>query len=537
MKLSMFVMRGKIVSNPFFRRTLLLCCFLTFFLQGTAGCRRKNKLLPPPSLSLSSESLATHHFVPAPPGVFRTPKKVLWVALKPYLGSVNGFGLKAPNSLLLKSAGSELSLKDSSDQIYKASQLRIIWKEFPLKKPISIARQVIGPFASFESAEQVAAPLRSAGYKPLVAHPDQWEVWLSKESKLPIGLEAETFEERVRTLVKPFVQVSAGMNRLIGPIDIEAPDGLIWKDGIYMGPFRLQADSYGTWTLIEKVPLERYLEGVVPHEIGSTSPHAALAAQAVLARTWALANRKRFLIDGYHLCSDTQCQVYSDPRQADSFVRQAIKQTKGKVLFWQGKIINAFYHASNGGVMAKSSEAWLMDSLPYFRNKLDGPIEWSSQFELPFEQRIQVIDLLKFGNDAYGSSHPRFRWERTFSAQDLENALADLEPRILNPNKVAVLKRGNSGRVLALEISAGNLEVPVVLRLDAIRRYLRRLPSTLFVVEKVDDGNWLFVGGGFGHGVGLSQAGAIDLAGRGWTTKQILGHYFPDSDFAPLPDF
>jgi SpoIID/LytB domain protein len=74
----------------------------------------------------------------------------------------------------------------------------------------------------------------------------------------------------------------------------------------------------------------------------------------------------------------------------------------------------------------------------------------------------------------------------------------------------------------------------VVLERDAIRRTLRKLPSTLFVVESLSDGRWRFRGGGFGHGAGLSQAGAIDLASRGWSLQQILGHYYPGAQLLPL---
>ena len=74
----------------------------------------------------------------------------------------------------------------------------------------------------------------------------------------------------------------------------------------------------------------------------------------------------------------------------------------------------------------------------------------------------------------------------------------------------------------------------MVLRLDAIRRTLRRLPSTLFVLQPEAPGVWQFQGGGFGHGVGLSQAGAIDLAGRGWTAQRILQHYYPGTRLEPV---
>ena len=91
--------------------------------------------------------------------------------------------------------------------------------------------------------------------------------------------------------------------------------------------------------------------------------------------------------------------------------------------------------------------------------------------------------------------------------------------------QVQVLERGPSGRVLRLGLrgSAGE----TVLQRDAIRRTLRRLPSTLFVVRAESPGRWRFEGGGFGHGAGLSQAGAIDLASRGWGLDRILSHYYP----------
>ncbi len=99
---------------------------------------------------------------------------------------------------------------------------------------------------------------------------------------------------------------------------------------------------------------------------------------------------------------------------------------------------------------------------------------------------------------------------------------------------MSVLKRGPSGRVLALEIDRDRGAAPVVLKLDAIRRTLRRLPSTLFFVEAEGSGAWRFQGGGFGHGVGLSQAGAIDLADRGWSAQRILQHYYPGTQLGPF---
>jgi SpoIID/LytB domain protein len=310
---------------------------------------------------------------------------------------------------------------------------------------------------------------------------------------------------------------------------------LRWRSGIFSGPFRLQRDAYGSWTLIEQVPVERYLEGVVPHEIGAGSPAAALQAQTVLARTWALANSHRFGIDGYHLCSDTQCQVYSDPRQAGSAVRQAISSTRGRLLSLEGQPISAVYHATNGGVMAAGPEAWAMQPMLYLRAKPDGDDGWNRRHPLPLQQRQAVKTLLDDRSGAYGSRHPRFRWTRSLSGADLRQALGPAAQSLTSPLQLRVLERGISGRVLALEISGAGESPPVVLRLDRIRRILRRLPSTLFIVEPQGNQRWLIRGGGFGHGAGLSQAGAIDLAWRGWSAERILRHYYPGTVYGPLP--
>ena len=147
---------------------------------------------------------------------------------------------------------------------------------------------------------------------------------------LPDGLKAQIFRENVLHEVKPVLKVNSREYLLSGLIEISAPDGLLWEKGLYSGPFILQPDAYGSWTFLEKVQLEKYLLGVLPHEIGSSSPSTALAAQAVLARTWAISNSHRFEIDGYHLCSDTQCQVYKDPAKANEAVALAIKKLQEK---------------------------------------------------------------------------------------------------------------------------------------------------------------------------------------------------------------
>jgi len=338
--------------------------------------------------------------------------------------------------------------------------------------------------------------------------------------------------EQLRQRLVPEQRHAGGWRRLDGPLRITAPGGLRWRGGVFRGPFRLQADAYGTWSLVEQVPLERYLEGVVPHEIGAAAPAAALAAQAVLARTWALRNQHRFLVDGYHLCADTQCQVYSDPRQAGPSVRAAIAVSRGRVLSWRQQPIHAVYHASNGGVAAGYPEAWAGPAVPYLQPAVDGPPALVAALPLPLTGPGPLRQLLERGGSAYGADHPRFRWTRLLERGQIERALGPAAAGLGPLRELTVLERGPSGRVLRLALRGSRAER--VLERDAIRRTLRTLPSTLFTLASAAPGLWRFQGGGFGHGAGLSQAGALDLASRGWSLERILSHYYPGTSLLPL---
>jgi len=472
----------------------------------------------------------THRPVAAPPSI-RGNNPVLWVSLASRLGV-----LESSPSLNLQSAGSApLVLRDASGAEWSDSALRLRWRRMPLEHPQVLARQVAGPFASFESADRVAQRWRAVGAPAQVAHPQDWEVWAPPGAPAPEDLELRSWSKTLDAGVQPVLETADGNVLLKGPLKIQAADGLRWNRGVFQGPFRLQRDAYESWTLVEQVPVERYLEGVVPHEIGAGSPTSALQAQTVLARTWALANSHRFRIDGYHLCSDTQCQVYSDPRQAGPAVREAIAATSGQLLSWQRQPISAVYHASNGGVMAAGPEAWSMDPQLYLKAKPDGDESWRARHALPLNNREAVASLLADGNGAYGRNHPRFRWSRSLRAAELRKALGQQGLVLQDPLRLEVVERGTSGRVLSLKISGASDASPVILRLDQIRRTLRSLPSTLFVIDSVAPQEWIVRGGGFGHGAGLSQAGAIDLARWGWSAERILSHYYPGAVYGPLP--
>ena len=509
-------------EKPFFVYIIFLFCGLQYCSFAYANEASKKKFYP------------THQVAPKTIKISQE-KNVLLVGIEPYLGqeirSDDG-----SSSITLLSNGNNLILRDSNGIIHKSNKINIIWKKKELKKTNFFIRKTIGPFASFESAEKLAKDLKKRRIQSIIAHPKDWEVWVSGEVNIPNSIKFVHQRIQVRNKIVPYLNGSIGKIELQGPISIKAPDGLRWRNGVYAGPFSIQLDAYGTWTLVEHVPLERYLNGVVPFEIGSNAPPEALAAQAVLARTWAVANSHRFKVDGYNLCSSTQCQVYKDPSQTNQKIKRAIQKTAGKILTWNNEPINAVYHATNGGSMASVNEAWSTNAVPYLKSRLDGPKNWFRQVSLPLSNEKNLKSFLFSESQAFGSNHPLFRWERSLNSSQLADQLKSYKKvsGSFFPDKIKVISRGSSGRVTKLKI-IGRTGNEVLLQFDGIRKVIRQLPSTLFVVNEIKEGQWNFSGGGFGHGAGMSQSGAIELAENGWTTEQILSHYYPNAEYGFLP--
>ncbi len=506
-----------------FRYIFPLAIFFTpFFLNASS----REVLEVSNSVPLAS----THIVVPEPK--FSIADQELLVGLKAHLGGSNTSGLK--KKIKLTSEDKLIEILDSQGLVHRAREISIGWKEITLPTSTKFARQVLGPYASYESASRIAAAIQKLGIRSHIAHPFDWEVWISHDAILPDDFKTKLVYQTKLSQVQPTLKLKSGEYLLSGPIQISAPSGLRFQGGWYSGPFLLKPDAYGSWTFIEKVSLEKYLLGVVPHEIGASSPLSALAAQAVLARTWALANKNRFKIDGYHLCSDTQCQVYKNTKEVNQNVADAITQTSGKILTWKGHPIHAVYHATNGGIKASANEAWAMSEIPYLTSALDGSSRWEKKFPISFTNDQEIRRFLAERDGAFGNNHYLFRWKRTLSAEQISTFLGKANKSLKSPMNIKVLSRGPSGRVLSLIISDQQDTLTVTLERDQIRRILKNIPSTLFVIDKVGDKKWLFTGGGFGHGAGLSQAGAIDLGHRGWSTKRILTYYYPGTTYESL---
>jgi len=234
-------------------------------------------------------------------------------------------------------------------------------------------------------------------------------------------------------------------------------------------------------------------------------------------------------MDKYHLCITTQCQVYKPPKITNKRVQKAIEATSNLILTYRNQPINAFYHGSNGGVSATSGESWQIQDFSYFNSIIDGSQSLNKIFNLPIKNESDLNNFLDFDKEQfYGSNHSLFRWNKIFSSLDIKeklikNKLININDDVLDINSI---ERGSSGRVTKLEIRMDNVNKSIVLVKDDIRRILSFIPSNLFTINKLNDNLWLFKGGGFGHGVGLSQSGAIEMAELGFSYEQILNHYY-----------
>jgi len=292
----------------------------------------------------------------------------------------------------------------------------------------------------------------------------------------------------------------------------------IWKGRRYRGEIDLMPDGSGL-AVINRVGLEDYLRGVLPGEIGSRDPRdrAALQAQAVAARSYAAARmgERRPLYDVTATVSD---QVYGGQSAERPATDDAVRDTRSLVLTWGDRIITAPYHAHGGEVTAAPIEVWQRASEPY----------------------LQAVSDRTAGGGCFCDASGNQGWERRFTFAELESLLQRYgrEAGVSLAGEVRAVRvssRGPSGRVTALEIETGAGRA--IVRGNDIRSVLRRdgaiLPSTSFQLEVV--GPLLVLRGvGNGHGVGMSQWGAIGRARAGQDARTILAAYYPGTRLAPL---
>jgi SpoIID/LytB domain protein len=332
-----------------------------------------------------------------------------------------------------------------------------------------------------------------------------------------------------------------------GPVTITSSDGIVTINGArYRGLGEAGINSAGKLAGINELPLEQYLYGVVPRELGPIAypEMEAQKAQAIVARTYAMSGLGKRASDGYDLLATTSDQVYGGYDSEHPVSNQAVDETRGRVVTFGGKLTSTLYFSTSGGHTADNEEAFNSAPVAYLRGVPDA--ERGQAFEhVPslsvFMSHANPVSLRATKEGDFESDWARFhRWSFQWTAEEISSVVSAYAGvpvgKVLAINAV---ERGPSGRVLDLEFvtEAGSFHATR----DGIRAALKyinaagtptNLLSTLFYIEPVTDRKTKAVtgfiahGGGFGHGVGMSQTGAVGMAQKGHSVDEILHHYY-----------
>jgi len=293
----------------------------------------------------------------------------------------------------------------------------------------------------------------------------------------------------------------------------------------YRGSVVFHATDAGI-LVVNHLPLEDYLAGVVPLEIGrerATNELAAVEAQAVAARSYTLTRLSR--TGRYDLRATTADQVYGGVAAETPVAIRAVLNTRGLVLQHGGRTVNAPYHSTCGGTTAEAQEVWRTRGEPYLK---------------------RVDDRIPGSDRDYCAISPRYTWKKTIDAATLDAAVA----RHLGEYQRApaggfgrvrdVRVQGTTASGRAAEVTIATGRGSYTLRGNDARYVLRRpggeiLNSSYFSVrgQAGDDGGVVLEGRGYGHGVGMCQWGAIGRARAGQDFRTILRTYFPGTTIGP----
>ncbi len=316
---------------------------------------------------------------------------------------------------------------------------------------------------------------------------------------------------------------------------IEKSYGKGFETRRYTGSLIFAPDNDGTVVAMVSLGAERLLKGVVPAETYKTAPAAALQAQAVAARNEIFsAIGVRNLAEPYMLRGDVMDQVYGGVGVEHPKTNKAVDDTRGQVMFYGKKIIEATYSSNAAGFTESNEYVWDMEPRPWLRGKLDT----TANVPAKYKDGISEAELDGFlrsnfntnSRSAPVSSAKNYRWEKTVPVSKPEAWLAQNNRSVGRIKDVKIAQRGFSGRVVRLEIVGTKGKTVVERELNA-RRLFGGLRSGLFLMKINRDANGLatsfeFRGGGFGHGVGMCQTGAIGMASQGKNYKTILKHYY-----------
>lgn len=274
----------------------------------------------------------------------------------------------------------------------------------------------------------------------------------------------------------------------------------------YRGRVDILKAKDGQLLVINVLDLETYIQGVLYHEITDKWPMEAMKAQAVAARTYAYYQMQKNHEGLFDLTSDIYSQVYGG-KSAERFrTNIAVRRTRGQVLMYQGNVLPAYFHSNSGGHTEDVSELWEHDLPP-----LAGIV------------------------DQYAQGTPGYRWKRNYKSSDVQQKLNEKGFKIGAIKDMEVVERTKSGRVKMLKIIDRDGAQLMITGKD-FRSLIgpNDIRSLLFDVEM--KGYYFdLMGKGWGHGVGMCQWGAYQMAKQRFNYDEILEYYYPTAKLEKLP--
>ncbi|MBI3893956.1 MAG: SpoIID/LytB domain-containing protein [Candidatus Wallbacteria bacterium] len=385
--------------------------------------------------------------------------------------------------------------------------------------------------SSAERAETEAAmkALAAAGERPFL---------LEKMLKEPQGIIEATGPGGQTAIGRSAFEVVPSGDR-VRVFQVEHDIGYPWhgrEDRDYAGSVAVMIDRWGKLVAIDRIELEQYLKGVVPCEIEPDAPLEAQKVQAVAARGEALAGYGiRHPADPYDFEASQADQQYAGLGPQTALATQAVLETRGRVLKGGDKIAETVYGANCGGHTEDNESVWTSPVDPHLRAVPDGE---PGAVPSPIAE-ADLASYLESSPEAY-CKDPRdvptnkYRWKVIKTAAELDALALKAGLRVGHVKALVPLERGRSGRLKGLKV-VGDQGEAVVLKELPIRQLLGGLRSALFLVKTgaVRDGrpaSFTFVGGGWGHGVGMCQMGARGRARAGQNHVAILTHYFAGTE-------
>ncbi len=328
------------------------------------------------------------------------------------------------------------------------------------------------------------------------------------------------------------------------------------KQATYRGRIDLIRNPKGTgFSVVNVINLQDYLKGVVPNEMPVRFGLEALKAQCVAARNYVIKATEHYspLYDVY---DSVASQVYFGANTEKSLSNRAVEETDGIFSLYNGKLILALYSSTAGGYTESYDNAFIDQSKGFFQNSPHPYLKAVPDIEgmKSLSEEARAREFYTTTPETFDNDSPLFRWTREWEMEEFIEMLNTTmreqksttnfteEDKFSQLRELRIKQRGESGKVMHIEIMTENGTYTIAKEL-VLRRLFKKsgraLPSANFICDSYIDENGntkiKFTGGGFGHGVGMSQFGAGKMCEKGYNFVDILEHYYSGTTVGTLP--